>query len=459
MPRSPQSPPPFARPFVIGLICVLLGVFGTLQWGHYQAQFVFAVTVDDQPLGLVATRDVWRQAVEDTRSWAETKTGLPVVLRSKVGLAKLKPGPEDTLLEGQALTEACQAKLNFVTQVWAIAVDGKDVAYVRTEAEAKQVVPSLIDDYRANLLKKGNTSVTSITLDQKVTVHQAEAPVAHVGDVEMAKRVLLRGTDKTMVHVVARGESLWGIASNASLTVADLRKANPSISNLNVIRVGQEINLVVPDPYVTLKSSEKYTYIKYLAFGQVTRQDASLWPYEGYVEKAGVHGKNEVTVQIDRANGEETGRKQLSERNVSSSSTQHYVQGIKVDPVRSGGFLWPALGPITSLYGYRRGGFHDGMDIGAPYGAAIHAAKGGTVTSAGWYGALGNCVIVDIGGGVEAYYGHMSSFAVKAGASVSRGDTLGYVGNTGRSTGAHLHLEIHVNGHSVNPINYYPHGG
>lgn len=459
MARSPKRPPPFARPFVIGLVAVVLGILGVLWWQHYQAQFVYAITVDGESLGCVATSDEWRLALQAAHEWAEKTMGVPVALSSKVELAKVKPGPDDTVLSGDALTQACQARIGYVTQVWAIAVGGKDVAYVRTEAEAKQAVPSLIEDYRKSLLKKGSTNVLSVSLDQQVTCHESEAPVAEVGDVEQAKRILLRGTDKTLLHVVARGESLWGIANSASLTVADLRKANPSLSNANVIRVGQEINLVVPDPYINLKSTEKYTYIKYLPFGESVRQDPALWPYEGYVEKAGVHGRNEVTVEIDRVNGEEVARRSVAERNLSSSTTQDYVQGTKVYPARSGGLIWPAPGRITSPYGYRRGGFHHGMDIGAPYGASVLAAKGGTVILAGWNGNLGECVIIDHGDGLESRYGHLSVISVSVGDSVSGGQVIGQVGSTGRSTGAHLHLELHLNGNSVNPIGYYPHGG
>ncbi len=459
MSRSPERPPPFARPFVIGLVAVVLGVLGVQWWLHYQAQFVYAVTVDGEALGYVATKDEWRLALQDTKEWAERAMGVPVALSSTVELAKVKPGPGETILTGDALRQACQAEINYVTRVWAIAVAGQDVAYVRTEAEAKQVVPSLIDDYRKSLLKKGNTNVLSISLDRQVTCHESEAPVAEVGDVEQAKRILLRGTDKTLVHVVTRGESLWGIAASASLTVADLRKANPGLTNVNVIRIGQEINLIVPDPYVNLKSTEKYAYIKYLPFGESVRQDSSLWPYEGYVEKAGVHGRNEVMVEIDRVNGDEVARRLVSERNLSGSTSQYYVQGTKVYPARSGGWIWPAPGRITSPYGYRRREFHRGMDIGAPYGASVLAAKGGKVTLAGWNGGLGKCVIIDHGNGLESRYGHLSVISVSAGDSVSGGQVIGQVGSTGRSTGAHLHFEVHLNGNSVNPIGYYPHGG
>ncbi len=459
MAKPPQGHSPAIRAFVIGLLAVVIGIAGAVFWEDYQKQFVYAVEVDGALLACVTTREEWRQALASTEAWAAERMGLPVALRSKVQLVKRRPDPGETPLAGQALLDACKANLNFVAVVWAISVDGKDVAYVRTEAEARQTLPSLVEDYSQSLLAKGNTVVTEVTVAQKVECHRVEAPVAEVGDVEQAKRILLRGTDRVLVHVVQKGESLWGIAKSNSLTVDDLRKANPGIKNTNVIRVGQEINLIVPDPYVTLRSKEKYTYIAYLPFAETVRQDPSKWPWESYVEKAGVRGRKEVTVEIVRENGDETSRRLLSEKLLSGPSAQSYVLGTKVYPQRAGGLVWPAPGRITSPYGWRRREFHHGMDIGAPYGASVLACKSGKVKFAGWRGGYGNLVIIDHGGGLESWYAHLSSVLVSVGQEVSRGACVGKVGSTGRSTGAHLHFEIHLDGESTNPVNYYPRGG
>ncbi|HVM18916.1 MAG TPA: M23 family metallopeptidase, partial [Egibacteraceae bacterium] len=122
---------------------------------------------------------------------------------------------------------------------------------------------------------------------------------------------------------------------------------------------------------------------------------------------------------------------------------------------------WPANGPKTSDYGWRTHPifgtrrFHAGIDIGSGYGAPIVAALGGTVIEAGSRGGYGNTIIVDHGGGLTTLYAHQSSFAVATGQQVSRGDTIGYVGSTGYSTGPHLHFEVRVNGATRNPMDYF----
>ena len=130
----------------------------------------------------------------------------------------------------------------------------------------------------------------------------------------------------------------------------------------------------------------------------------------------------------------------------------------------TGSFGWPvpSCTYITSKFGPRyhpvTGAYqstHTGLDIGASHGATIVASDGGTVTTAGVKGGYGNCVMIDHGNGYYTLYGHMSSIAVSVGQSVSKGDTIGYVGSTGVSTGPHCHFEIRVNGVCTDPAPWF----
>lgn len=118
---------------------------------------------------------------------------------------------------------------------------------------------------------------------------------------------------------------------------------------------------------------------------------------------------------------------------------------------RSGGCIWPARGRVTSEYGRRWGRLHAGIDIGAPTGTPIWAAKAGTVIFAGQQSGYGNVVIIDHDGGMTTLYGHMSRIGTRDGAEVGQGTTIGAVGNTGRSTGPHLHFETRYGGSPRNP--------
>ena len=128
----------------------------------------------------------------------------------------------------------------------------------------------------------------------------------------------------------------------------------------------------------------------------------------------------------------------------------------------TGTMMWPcpSCHYITSQFGwryhpiYQTQKYHSGVDIGASYGATIVAADGGTIITAGSVSGYGNCVVINHGNGITTLYGHMSSIAVSVGQKVSKGQTIGYVGSTGNSTGPHLHWEVTVNGVRQNPLNY-----
>lgn len=124
--------------------------------------------------------------------------------------------------------------------------------------------------------------------------------------------------------------------------------------------------------------------------------------------------------------------------------------------------LWPIMGPITSSFGERQdpvlgngeGEFHAGIDIGAPNGTPIRATGDGMVVKASMGNGYGREVVIDHGHGIETVYGHMSGFACAAGESVVRGQIIGYVGHSGRTTGSHLHYEVRIHNTPVNPHKY-----
>jgi murein DD-endopeptidase MepM/ murein hydrolase activator NlpD len=123
-------------------------------------------------------------------------------------------------------------------------------------------------------------------------------------------------------------------------------------------------------------------------------------------------------------------------------------------------YIWPLHGRITSYFGRRNLGmgtssFHRGVDVAAPTGTPIVAARSGTVVFAGWStSGYGYLVRIRHQGGDETWYGHHSSVLVSVGESVRQGETIGLVGSTGISTGPHLHFELHEGGSAVDPLGH-----
>ncbi len=120
--------------------------------------------------------------------------------------------------------------------------------------------------------------------------------------------------------------------------------------------------------------------------------------------------------------------------------------------------IWPAHGWLTGTFGGRSDpftgerGFHQGLDISLEKGSPVYATADGTVDTAAYSGDYGNLIVLRHGYGLTTRYGHLSAFNVKTGQQVHRGDVIGYVGATGRATGAHLHYEILANGKLINPL-------
>jgi murein DD-endopeptidase MepM/ murein hydrolase activator NlpD len=125
-------------------------------------------------------------------------------------------------------------------------------------------------------------------------------------------------------------------------------------------------------------------------------------------------------------------------------------------PVRagSGGLIWPANGPVTSGFGYRWGRLHAGVDIALPIGTPLRAAAAGRVIIAGWVSGYGNYTCIQHGGALSTCYGHQDRLGTSVGASVQQGQVMGYSGNTGHSTGPHLHFETRINGQPTDPMGY-----
>ena len=173
----------------------------------------------------------------------------------------------------------------------------------------------------------------------------------------------------------------------------------------------------------------------------------------------------ELNALVKKLAEEEAARKAAEEaaRRAAQQQSGGTSYGGGSSAVGNGGFTWPVPGCslITSRFGRRTSptagasSYHGGLDIGAGQGATIVAARGGTVVLASYNGGYGNCVMIDHGGGVVTLYGHMQSIAVGYGQSVSAGQTIGYVGSTGVSTGPHCHFEIRINGAQTDPAAYF----
>lgn len=141
-------------------------------------------------------------------------------------------------------------------------------------------------------------------------------------------------------------------------------------------------------------------------------------------------------------------------RSAQSAAVQSSAAQVTTGAPSAAGFIWPVHGVLTSYYGWRWGRMHEGIDLAVASGTSVVASAAGTVIVAGWMGGYGNLVVIDHGNGIATAYGHNTSITVGSGQQVAQGQLIAYSGNTGNSTGPHVHFEVRVHGAAVDPLGY-----
>ena len=196
-------------------------------------------------------------------------------------------------------------------------------------------------------------------------------------------------------------------------------------------------------------------------------------PVADAVRKAGYGGTNRYEELMDMANSDLVVN---TTQKMDMLNRQLYIQSKSFDEVVD---LFknhdemlkciPAIQPVAnknlkytaSGYGmridpiYKTAKFHNGMDFSANIGTPVYATGDGVIKKAGWQSGYGKIIVVSHGFGYETWYAHLNKYNVRVGQKVVRGEVIGEVGNTGKSTGPHLHYEVHLKGKVVNPVNYY----
>jgi murein DD-endopeptidase MepM/ murein hydrolase activator NlpD len=236
-------------------------------------------------------------------------------------------------------------------------------------------------------------------------------------------------------HTLAAGETLSGITQRYGISLTALVGANPDLSSLDRLPVGVELLIPPGDGLlVTLEHPSLLTDV-------IAEYGA---------DPVAVARANQITSPLDLRAG-----MLLFLPGVQPTAALERLAAVRE---LENTYIWPLHGRLTSYFGRRNLGlgtstFHRGLDIAAPTGSTIVAARSGTVTFAGWSTqGYGNLVKIRHAGGAETWYAHASRILVRVGQSVSQGEPIALVGSTGISTGPHLHLEIHVGGRAIDPL-------
>ncbi len=454
-------------PAVVGRVCgtvapllaaVMLLI--TVQF-WVSADFGIRVEYEGVDVGYIADEGVYRAAADLARERVHSEDGeftisdTPVM---RVSLLHATP-----LLDTSALCdEILRTKGDAISEASGLYVDGKFVGSMTSRAELEGVLDAIKKTY----CDGGDNERAEFV--QQVTVTDGLYLTASVLTADAMKTKLTAQAVVKKEYVVQAGDTLSGIARKLDMTLTELRGMNSSIKN-DTIYAGQVLMVQRPQPFLRVKVVRTVHYTETIAYSTEKEYDNTKPVTYEKVKVKGVAGSQDVTAEITYMDGIEQSKTILSIEVTKQPVTKVVVVGTKKvvnssgssitvgDGITTGSMLWPVPICHNMSRGYRYG--HYALDIcNGPVTVnkkPFIAADGGTVVFAGWNaGGYGYMVKIQHANGLQTLYAHCHTLYVVTGQKVTRGQTLGLIGSTGRSTGPHLHFGVIKNGSRVNPLLY-----
>lgn len=322
--------------------------------------------------------------------------------------------------------------------------------------KAKRIITTALVVSGATALSTVDVGATEVDpnlfMDEDLSMIETEiiekALLNYTNPLKRIEAEMNQDREETFIYSVQEGDTLSEIAQQHGVSTQELVQQN-NIQNRNRLAVGQELEIRV--------AQKKYV----IKFGDQAQDIAKehgisleeLWASNGIFQYSSGYLYPGLEIQVPTLAPPPP--EPLPEHNRKLNTIT--VASRSESSIQSGSFIWPVTGTITSRFGMRWGREHNGIDISNSQKkeAQIVAAKSGIVKEAGFHqGGYGNLVILDHGGGLETYYAHMSKISVTEGEEVRQGALVGYMGQTGRATGYHLHFEIRKNDQPINPLKY-----
>lgn len=306
------------------------------------------------------------------------------------------------------------------------------------------------------VLEEGQSRILDVTFKEKVSINEQKISPDKMLTVEEAVTYLSKGALEEKKYQVQEGDVLGTIASKHNLELAELLALNSGLTDESLIKPGEEMNVTAIKPYLHVLLQEEVSKRENISFTREVKENKDLPKGENKVKQEGQNGEKLVNYLVSKENGNIVKQETTKEEIVKEPVIEIVEKGTKVIPSRGTGSLaWPAVGGyISSNLGYRWGKMHKGIDIARPSNRNILAADNGVVTSAGYDGGYGNKIVINHNNGITTMYAHLDSLSVGVGQTVQRGQKIGVMGETGNSTGVHLHFEVYKSGSLQNPINY-----
>ena len=441
---------------VTPIICI-----GLLVWVSamvMSSSHALEVSCNGKMLGYIEDESVYNDAVRLLgQRTANTNEDYRSSLTPSYSMASVSPSMN---MSSETLCEALLADSSNVESAYGLYINGELCAAAKSYGDIQFIMETFLDQY------KTGTPGEKVSFMGTTDIISGLYSTDKIFTSEKFSKTISKKRTETQFYTVMEGDTAQSIANVANMSYSRLMKLNENLGDTPVpgtsVLLEKELPVLKVQTIRTVTVKEKIKFTK-----KTVKNNKQYTTYSKLVTK-GENGEREVIRQITEINGVHVASEVISSKVTKEPVEAVYEVGTKKPTTGGGGragrvgtgsFLWPVPGvrTISSPFGPRWGRFHSGIDIstGGIYGRTVVAADSGTATVKRSAGGYGLHIIISHGNGYSTYYAHLSAVSISSGARVSKGQAIGRVGNSGRSTGPHLHFEIRKNNVAKNPMNYF----
>lgn len=295
---------------------------------------------------------------------------------------------------------------------------------------------------------------------EKIEIVETYLPESQLMSLESAINQIIMEQETPSIYEVVAGDTLTGIEAKVNIPMDKIVEMNDSLESVNsTLHIGDKLLITVPEPELSVTRVEEKYYDEFYEADIEYIDNPNWYTSRVVVRQQPSAGSRKLVAKVSYVNDKEVSREILKEEVVWTAVPKIVERGTQVPP----SYIKPISGGyVTSTFGYRNISFpgatsnHQAVDWGTPTGTPVYASSGGTVERAGWIGSYGNVIYINHPDGTQTRYAHLSKILVTAGQKVKQGDRIALSGNTGASTGPHVHFEMRINGVAVDPLKYVP---
>lgn len=454
-------------PLVLNALAYLLPVaalagFAYIVQDRMNVNYVLEVMVNGEPVGSVASEQVFESARDDVQgriqtvqdSDQDTQATMAAVTQLELDPTYTLAIGGDVMNEMEVANAILSASGGAIGEATAVYIDGSLQFVTQDGDHLRSYLESVKQPYED--ASDPNVRVSFVHDISLVDGLYLQASMVSYSDI---LSVLNEGGG-ARTYTAAEGDTVQTVLDATGVAWDSLAALNPDLTGTDQeLAGGTEVITGVQSPnLLQVKVIRRESYTSEIPYDTVETQSSEYDFGETVVTSAGQNGLQEITQDITYIDGVQTEISTVSVETLQEPVSEYVTKGTHLKSgmtanYGSGEWMWPV--PQYTYVSRWMSSFHKGADICAAYGTPIYASDSGVVVTAGYHYSYGNYVVIDHGNGWTTLYGHMSALGCSSGQAVERGEVIGYVGSTGNSTGNHCHFEMHHNGTLVSARNFF----